>query len=155
MNLKPKISTTIACRVARIDRDRFNEAISAGFFKCAPKTIPGRARYFEPEDMIAVCLYRELLEDGMTKERAGHVACSVSNAAKRNPDADYISLVNDYFNGWGDSYPADEVPSFENWDKVNFSGSDIRKVTTFNVAKLRKLIAHYTAEELSYHGPED
>ena len=155
MTIKPKISTTIACRVARLDRDRFNEAISGGFFKCAPNTIPGRARYFEPEDMIAVCLYRELLEDGMTKERAGHIACKVSNAAKRHPEADYISLVNTYFSEWGEAYPAEDVPKYEEWGEVYFGGTDIRKVTTFNVAKLRKLIEHYTKEELSYHGPED
>ncbi len=155
MTIKPKLSTTIACRVAGLDRDRFNEAVAAGFFKCAPETIPGRARYFEPDDMVALRLYRDLLEDGMTKERAGYIACCVGAAARCNPDADAISFVNGYFSGKGDAYPASQVPGPDKWGEVCFSGSDIRKVTTFNIAKIRKLNAHYTEEELSYHGTDD
>jgi hypothetical protein len=152
---KPKLSTTIACRVARLDRDRFNEAVAAGFFSCAPKTIPGRARYFDPDDMVSLWLYRELLEDGYTKERAGFIACEVGSVVKTEPQADYITLVNTYFSDWGRAYPADQVPSYQEWSETFFGGTDIRKVTTFNVKKIRALIAHHTAEELSYHGPED
>ena len=155
MTIKPKLSTAIACRVARLHRDRFNEAVADGFFSCAPKTIPGRARYFNPDDMLSLWLYREMLDDDFTKERAGYIACEVGNAAKCNPEADNISLVNTYSSGWGDAVPANEVPDRSDWETVKFSGSYIRKVTTFNVKKTRALIERYTEEELSYHGPED
>ena len=155
MQIKPKLTTTAACRVARIDRDRFNEAVSAGFFSCAPKTVPGRARLFDPDDMIALWLFRELMEDGLTKERAGYVACQVADAARAHPEAQAISFVNDYFSQWGDAFHADQVPNHADWANLEFSGSDVRKVTTFNIAKLRELIAHQTEEERSIIGPDD
>lgn len=155
MTIKPKLSTTAACRVARLDRDRFNEAVAAKVFDCAPKTIPGRARYFDPDDMVSLWLYREMLDDGFTKERAGYIACKVGDAARYKPTADYISFINSYFSDWGDAYPADEVPAYDEWATAQFSGSDIRKVTTFNIKNTRSLIKRSTEEELSYHGPED
>lgn len=149
-----KLSTKAACRVARMDRDRLNEAIKDGLYPCAPETIPGRARYFDPDDMIGLWLYRELNEDGCSKVRAGQVACAVMAAAKENPEADAISYVELYV-GSRRAVPADQVPGASDWSSVSFSGSDIRTVTTFNIAKIRKLIVEGTAEELSFVGEED
>lgn len=154
-HLPPKLTTALACKVARLDRDRFNEAVAAGYFDCAPKTVAGRARIFYPEDMIALYLYRELMEDGYAREKAGRIACAVSTCARLNPDAKAISYVETYFGSSGDAFPADQVPASADWDETLFSGTDIRKVTTFRISKMKALIAHYTAEEISTFGPED
>lgn len=158
MTFAPKLTTAVACRVARINRDRFNEHVAAGAFGCAPATVPGRARLFDPDDMVALWLFRELMDEGFNAARAGSIACEVGEAARQNPDARAISYVQDYFgNGErGFAYPADAVPDHTEWDAVLFpAGSDIRKVTTFRIGKLREMIAHYTAEEAAIIGNPD
>lgn len=156
MSIPPKLTTVAACRVARIDRDRFNEHVAAGRFGCAPVTVPGRARLFDPDDMIALWLFRELMDDGFEALRAGAIACKVADAARNNPEAPAVSFVEDYFTPpSGHAMPADQVPTASEWDKVLLSGTDIRKVTTFNVRKLRELIAYYTEEERSIIGERD
>jgi hypothetical protein len=155
MTIQIKLTTKAACRVARIDRDRFNEFVAAGNFECAPQTVPGRARLFGPDDMLALWLFRELMEEGLNARKAGDIACAVALAARVNPDARAISYVQDYFGTRGHAFPADQVPSFEKWDDVVFSGTDIRKVTTFRIGKLREMIAHYTEEERAIIGEDD
>jgi hypothetical protein len=155
MTVQPKLTTVAACRVAGLDRDRFNEHVASGAFGCAPKTVPGRARLFEPEDMVALRLFRELLDDGLNAKKAGDIACSVALVAKLHPDEPSISYVENYFSGGGAAFPASQVPEASKWDEVLFSGTDIRKVTTFRISKLRELIAHYTEEERAIIGPND
>lgn len=152
----PKLTTTAACRVARIDRDRFNEHVAAGRFPCAPQTVPGRARFFDPNDMIALWLFRELMDDGFDAAHAGHIACEVATAARAYPDERAIAYVEGYFSpSTGTAVPAANVPDPSQWDSTTFSGTDIRKVTIFRIGKLRQLIAHYTEEERSIIGPDD
>lgn len=151
----PKLTTTAACRIARIDRDRFNEHVAAGRFPCAPATVPGRARLFDPDAMIALWLFRELMDDGFNAEHAGRIACAVAEAARHNPQARAISYVQDYFGSRGYALPADEVPAHSEWDSTPINGTDIRKVTTFRIGKLRDMIAHYTDEERSIIGTDD
>lgn len=154
--IKPKLTAAAACRVARIDRDRFNEHVAAGRFGCAPDTIPGRARLFDPDDMIALWIFREEMEDGRDATIAGHIACTVASAAKQNPEARSIAYVQDYFgHSRGHAFPADHVPPHSDWDNVLFSGTDIRKVTTFRIGKLRDIIAHGTEEERATIGERD
>lgn len=156
MSIVPKLTTVAACRVARIDRDRFNEHVAAGRFDCAPSTIPGRARVFDPDDMIALWLFRELMEDGLDAATAGSMACRVAECARLNPEAKAISFVQDYFKPVGGrAFPADQVPDQSKWDTVRFSGTDIRKVTTFRIGKLREMIAYYTEEERSVIGERE
>lgn len=154
--MTPKLTTAAACRVARIDRDRFNEHVAAGRFGCAPSTVPGRARLFDPDDMIALWLFRELMEDGSEASTAGAIACEVASAARLNPGAKAITYVQTYFDkSGGHAYPADEVPPSTEWDETLFSGTDIRKATTFRISKLRQLIAAYTEEERAIIGEND
>lgn len=155
MAISPKLTTTAACRVARLDRDRFNEHVAAGRFTCAPKTVPGRARLFDPDDMLALVLFRELLDDGFDAESAGKIACCVAGSARENPQARAISYVQSFFPGHGFGYPADQVPAAKDWDKTDFCGTGIRKVTTFSIGQMRELIERLTEEERSIIGEND
>lgn len=152
----PKVTTATACKIVRLDRDRFNEAVAAGYLPCVPETIPGRARLFLPDDLLSLWFFRSLMEDGFSREMAGYIACAVAKAARHYPDAPAISYVETYFKG-GAAYPAHQVPDYSQWEKdgFTFEGTDIRKVTTFRVSKVRELIAHHTAVETSTFGPED
>lgn len=154
MTIKPKLTTVAACRVAGFHRDRFNELVHDGLFACAPKTVPGRARLFDPDDMLALVLFKRLMDDGSTPMSAGSVACTVADAAKNAPEANAISYVETYV-GSNTAYPASQVPSPDAWVDTLFSGSTIRKVTTFNVAHLRQIIAQYTEEERAIIGADD
>lgn len=152
----PKVTTALACRIVRLDRQRFNEAVTGGYLRCVPDTIAGRSRYFTPDDLLAPWYFRELVEDGYTRERAGQIACAIADAARQNPTASAVSYVEDYFGPRpGSAFAADQVPDHTKWDKELFGGTDIRKVTTFRVSKARDLIAHYTAVEISKFGEED
>lgn len=155
MAFVPKLTATAACRVARIDRDRFNEHVAAGRFPCAPDTIPGRARLFDPDDMISLWLFRELMEDGLDAASAGHIACKVAAAAREAPAAQAISYVQDQFPKGGSAISAETVPDPKDWKTFTIGGLPIRKVTTFNVGQLREIIAHHTEEARSIIGPED
>lgn len=159
MSMPPKLTTQAACRVAGLHRDRFNEHVAAGNFGCAPSTIPGRARLFDPDDMIALRLFRELMDDGHDAKRAGEIACTVAQAAKLHPNDRQIAYVEDYFYSGGIAMPASEVPSPDKWDGKDAlicpGGTDIRKVTTFRIGKLREIIAHYTEQERSVVGERE
>ena len=154
MTILPKLTTKAACNVVGLNRDRFNEHVAAGHFNCAPRTVPGRARLFEPDDMLALMLFKRLMDDGFSPEKAGDMACAIAHAAKFSPDARAISYVESFFSG-GTAVPASEVPPVADWDQVLFSGTDIRKVTTYRIGKLRDMIAHYTEEERSIIGEDD
>jgi hypothetical protein len=132
---------------------------------CGPVYVHGGLRWgnrcgprppVDPDDKIALWLFRELMDDGFNAQRAGAIACAVGQAARENPDARAISYVQDYFPGRGYAYPADRVPEVAKWDEVVFpAGSDIRKVTTFRIGKLREMIAHYTEEQRAIIGDPD
>ena len=141
-----RLSTSKACRVAGINKDRFNEYVAAGHYPCAPSTIPGRARLFNPDDMLTLFLFKRLIDDGATVQAAGRIACEIGVIAKIYPAERAISYVETYIGSATAVLPRD-VPSPETWDEVLFSGVDIRKVTTFRIGKERDLVAHYTAEE--------
>lgn len=152
----PKLTTAAACRVARIDRVRFNEHVTSGAFHCAPDTIPGRSRLFDPDDMLALRLFRDLIDDGLNSRRAGKIACSVAAAARENPGAAVIAYVQPYL-GPGSSVTFERLMETSNGDLDSFymSGSDVRDVRLFRVGKLRQMIAHYTEEERSIIGEDD
>lgn len=153
-DIKPRLTTKAACRVVGIDRDRFNEHVAAGNFQCAPATVPGRARLFDPDDMIALWLFKEFLDDGTDAKTAGALACEIAQCAKLNPDAPTVSLVYSYF-PTPHAFPTSTVPDAAEWDEVLFSGTDIRKVLTYRISKLRRMLVHYTEEERSIIGEDD
>ena len=154
MTIIPKLTTKAACRVARIDRDRFNEYVADKAFNCAPDTIPGRARLFDPDDMLALCLFRELMDDSYSPKRAGQIACTVAEVARECPDERVMAYVEPYV-GTGSAVAYSRLLALGDLDELVISGSDIRKVTVFRVGKLRDMIAHYTDEERAIIGEDD
>lgn len=154
MHNTPKLTTVAACRVAGIHRDRFNEHVAAGHYPCAPSTIPGRARLFDPVDMIGLCLFQKLMKDGFDASRAGSIASEVQLGARLHPESPAIAYV-DFDMGSAIAAPAEEVPDASEWPTTRFADREIRKVITFNVSALRKLIAHLTEDESSTFGERD
>ncbi|QIB32671.1 hypothetical protein [Ancylobacter pratisalsi] len=73
--LKLRATTALAAEIARIDRQRFNEAVASGLYTCAPETVAGRARSFGLVDLVVLFIYGRLLDEGITPRHAGAAAC--------------------------------------------------------------------------------
>jgi vacuolar-type H+-ATPase subunit I/STV1 len=77
-----RIRAPLACRIAGIDRDRFNEAVARGDYPCAPDAIAGQTRTFSIHDVVGLFVYGILVKDGTAAKQAGQIACEVSRLAK-------------------------------------------------------------------------
>ena len=71
--------TAAACRIARIDRQKFNDVMASGEYDCAPKAQAGYPRVFELKDLIALFLFARLNERGRTVKQAARVACQAES----------------------------------------------------------------------------
>lgn len=87
-----KIRGTLACEIAGIDKQRFNEAVSAGNFSCAPKVRKGGTRTFTEEDIIALFVYARLTEQEWPPRVAGSIACEVRSKLETSPDMAEIRI---------------------------------------------------------------
>jgi len=84
--------TTTACEIARIDRDRFNEAVARGTYPCAPEVVAGASRIFDFNDLAALVYYGQLLTLEYPPRMAGALACAVLKAQRQNPDAPFVYI---------------------------------------------------------------
>lgn len=88
-----KAATGLACELAQTHPDRFNEAVAAGHYPCAPRTTPGRRRQFDVDDIIALRFYQRFLDEGLGAAKAGHKACEVRQFLTEHPGADQVYIV--------------------------------------------------------------
>lgn len=70
-----RTTTRLAMQIAGLDPLRFNEAVAAGTYQCAPRTVPGKARSFTEVDLIGLYYFARLMEGGMENAKAGDIAC--------------------------------------------------------------------------------
>jgi hypothetical protein len=95
------IATTVgtfrACQIAGIDRDRFNEAIHAGTYTCAPLTTPGKERRFAIADVAALCVYSGLnVALGIPLNKAGYKAHEFRELLEQHPEAKTLAIPPSY-----------------------------------------------------------
>ncbi|WP_295137407.1 hypothetical protein [uncultured Reyranella sp.] len=80
---KIRIRSQLAMEIAGIDRLRFNEAVNAGNYPCAPAGHRGKPRTFSELDVVGLCLFAKLMDSehglGMTTAVAGNFACRLMN----------------------------------------------------------------------------
>lgn len=154
MNEPARLTAAIACRVANLDRDRFNEHVAGGNFYCAPSTTAGRTRLFTADDMIALMLFSQLLDENIPAKRAGLIACTVGDFAVRNPTHPIVAFfeteIASPFAG-----PFGDVPKPDKWSDARFSGQRLKKVTLFNVQRVRQNIQSGIEYERSIIGDVD
>lgn len=86
-------TTKLACRIANTHPDRFNEAVHAGTYPCAPKTSPGVARWFNVDDIVALRLYQRSMDAGMSAGAAGEKACKIREYMAAHPEARRVYIV--------------------------------------------------------------
>lgn len=140
-----KAATALACEIAMTHPDRFNEAVAAGHYPCAPRTTPGRRRQFDVDDVIALRLYQRFLDEGLGASKAGSKACRVREFLAANPETDQLYIVTPSI---GSSYYLTEFDTTQ--QHVPFEGPhapDVIKVEVWNFHFLRGRIVHEINEE--------
>lgn len=90
-------TTKLACEIANINSDRFNEAVHANFYPCAPKTTAGKARTFDVNDIVSLRIYQRAMDAGMSAAAAGYKACKVREFMQAHPDASRVFIVSTDF----------------------------------------------------------
>lgn len=148
--MQTKFRTQAACRIARISPQRFNEAVAAGNYPCAPEVARGSTRVFTESDLIALFFYGQLLEQGFPPRLAGQYACRVSAVLDRVPDENEVVVIRSEIGkieGLAGSL-LEETP------KASSAGLVLQRFI-FDVENARKIIRKEIAEELSVIGEDD
>lgn len=158
-----KAATKLACQIAHTHPDRFNEAVHAGFYPCAPQTRPGKARSFDVNDIIALRCYQRFMDGGMSANMAGQKACSIREFLTQYPDADQVYIVKTAFDDGdaekGKYQPGTLLPDFDVKAQHlrGFSNidPDVISVEVFNFHYLRGRIVHQIEEAALTVGGDD
>lgn len=143
-----------ACEIARVDPDRFNEWVAAGIYPCAPRTRPGATRIFDEQDLITLCIFRHLTDEGMIPSKAGEMVCELRTLLIERPDAMRVVCLTHSFGGfiWIDAEhydPADDfIPA---WGNARPSVVSARE---WRLRFLRQRIAHELAEAAGVVGED-
>jgi len=132
-----RIGTALAAQIARLDRQRLNEAIAAGFLPCFPETRPGVTRAFGEKDVMALIIYARLLGLGVPPSKAGPFACQARDHIDDNTEELRFTVARgeaDFFTG--------ERPA-----GAKFIGPyPIEMTITFDVGNYRTIITKHVDE---------
>jgi hypothetical protein len=102
-------TTRLACEIAQTNPDRFNEAVHANTYPCAPKTTPGKARSFDVDDIVALRIYQREMDNGMSAAAAGKKACLVREFMMNHPGARRVFILATDFRPWDRLVPEFDV----------------------------------------------
>lgn len=142
-----KFRTAAACRIADIHRDRFNESVAAGNYKCAPETQPGASRIFAEDDLVALMIYGRQLKAGAGAGIAGDLACRVRRALDLNPKARVVSVLR-ALNGL-DRTVIDDRP------KTLSPRNPVFERVEFEIGAIRAFVRERMQEDAAVLGGED
>ena len=80
--------------IAGLNRDRFNEAVAAGNYPCAPQATRGAPRGFDEDDFAALVVYARKLDIGMPPKAAGQFACEIRKEIEKHPkEKQFVGLT--------------------------------------------------------------
>lgn len=157
---KIRVRAPLAMRIARVDRQKFNEAVADGFYGCAPPAERGSARVFGEDDLIALFYFGRLTDMGIPPRTAGHLACSVRDQLRTMPEdlrgtanegrVSYIRTTS----GMGHTscnYDPDHLRKEMHYPGMGMIAFSIE----FNVAQVRALIRREIQEEASILGKDE
>ena len=109
--LMAKVS--LATQICKVNPQRFNEAVAAGFYPCAPETVAGLPRAFDVEDMVTLRVYGHLIDEGMKPRSAGVIACGLRALLAEHPGLQRAVWIKSDFGieGWRavQSFEADRI----------------------------------------------
>lgn len=150
------LPTAVACRVARIERQKFNEQVAAGNCGFAPETRPGVSRYFDEDATIALYIFARLTDPFRAEggKQAGFVATQVWEELRRLPDdsderqiAVCYSVNGSVFIKKGSDLPApDQTMNPAPFEIRIFDLDNIRGELANSVAYERRIVGGHEAE---------
>jgi hypothetical protein len=152
------VTVILACRIAGIHRDRFNEAVHAGHYPCAPTTAKGSRRLFDEDDLIALYAYACLLDEDLSARAAGDLACKILNQVRSHPRAmlAYIERGDDGRQETGPVKNAEiRIVSGASSDRPNGSKSLAVSYRVFDIGNVRKIIKEKIREESGVIGDDE
>lgn len=149
-----RVRSAAAMRITRMDRQKFNEIMSAGFFRCAPTEMLGNTRLFREHHLVALFILARLLEFGFPPRRAGALACDIYEAFRPDKDEKRIvlavgTMLSHIFAG--SEYDPDHVEK----DRCYAGLGDILFTVSFEITTIRKIIASGIEYERSIVGREE
>lgn len=151
MNIEPTMSSTYACEVAFVNKQRFNEAVARGDYPCAPR-VEGRTRPFTARDVAGLWLYGHLTDEGIPPARAGELACKLVEVLRQYPDLEKVALVRDAFRRRWVVAPKD----IDSLVSFSLGGSKPIGVELLDLEQVHKNIAHQFAKLATRHvHPDD
>lgn len=144
--------TAVACRVVGLDRDRFNEAVAAGNYPCAPSTNFGQPRILQEHDLIGLEAYKRFSDMGFNLKAAGYIACELVSHIRQHPDAAAFVIA------WGryGNIHVFEAGDYEARKGQGFAGlSPIVNVMYHDVSVVRQRLADAVKHEDRFVGGND
>lgn len=102
------LKTTDAMIVCDVDRQKFNEAISRGYYRNAPETIPGKSRDFTEPDLFQLYIFGLCLKS-YTLEMSAQTASAVRETYYGHLRAKFIEVTSRWV--WHDGPPPGEEPA--------------------------------------------
>lgn len=149
-----QVSTRVACRIASIDRFRFNEAVHAGSYPNPPPTTKGAARTFDEDAVLKLTIYSLLVGgEGLNAKQAGLIADLAATLSSGDRDETAVICWKEV-GGWNAAFGS-EI-SFQDgiacWKSMHRLRTDAEKALalprpifafsfrTLNVAALRALV---------------
>lgn len=151
MNIEPTMSSTYACEVAFVNKQRFNEAVARGDYPCAPR-VDGRTRIFTARDVFGLWLYGHLTDEGLPPAKAGDLACQLVEVMRHHPNLEEVALVRDAFRRRHVCAPAD----IESLIKFTLDGSRPIGIETLDLRPVHQNIAYQFAKLAArYVHPDD
>jgi len=132
------VSTAIACAVANVNRQTFNEVVSSGDYAGAPATTKGKTRLFDGDALLQLFVFGELMRWGLSATQAAGTAGVVARVAGTFPATTSIHL-NRHSDGsqsiWPDGKPADHP------EPVSSIVLHINAINAFLAERLAKVYA--------------
>lgn len=144
------IRTELACRIAGVDRLKFNEAVSRGTYPAAPPTAKGSTRKFDESELIALYVFGRALNISISASQAGQLA-SACLAFLRQGQIKYRFQLLRYSDG-STMFISDQNfrPAME-----SVNGKTIDLVLEFRIKAIRRNVCDAVAREQTNFGEEE
>lgn len=147
---KLKARSGLAAEIAGIDIKQFNDAVADGFYPCAPQTMRGKSRVFDVNDILALFIYRDLINQGMVPRHAGDYACGMRRLLQEHPEAKSVVFIKTSLGS-----PHWVLREDFNPDATHFSGLEITYVHIWHLENRRNGIIHQLEETANILGSSD
>lgn len=132
------VRSQLALIAVRLDRQKFNDAVSKGFYPCAPGTTQGRGRFFNMCELLVLWVFARLLDLGLSARVAGAMAVDI--AAKINKTK--ASRVTFHFMSESPRACITDAEEDDFMSRIAESGDAVEYSISFNLSVIHKNLQH-------------